>query len=102
MSFAPDCQQRQRRSRISTETPLWPLISRALAWSRRLLARAREFNAKQAELHERMRLLDQPWQEDLLHWSHDGHDWQLHGHLLPPANGRRRSVTRDGWCPRRG
>jgi hypothetical protein len=67
---------------------------------RRVLARLREFNATQIELQERLLLLHQPWQEDLLHWSYDGHQWQLHGHQLPPADGRRRSVTRDGWCPR--
>lgn len=56
----------------------------------------RAFFAEQARLHERRQLLDRPWEEDLLHWARDG---TLHGHLTPPADGRRRSVTSDGWCP---
>ena len=37
--------------------------------------------------------------EQFLHWAFDGQEWQLHGRLAPPADGRRRSVTRNGWCP---
>lgn len=66
---------------------------------RRLLARLCAFDATQVELHERLLLLNQPWKEELLHWSDNGHQRQLHGHLAPPADGRRRSVTRGGWCP---
>jgi hypothetical protein len=67
--------------------------------ARSVLASLREFNAVQVEMHERMALLEQPWREELLHWSHDGREWRLHGHRLPPARGRPRSVTRGGWCP---
>ncbi|GAB3786655.1 hypothetical protein [Nocardioides ungokensis] len=66
-------------------------------WSR-LLARVREAHATQVELHERVLLRNSPWLEDLLHWSWDGEDWQLHGRLLPPA-GTSPSITRSGWCP---
>jgi hypothetical protein len=64
----------------------------------RLLARLRHFNATQIELHERLLLLNRPWEEHFLHWSWNGYDWQLHGHL-PPPSGRRRSTTSTGWCP---
>ena len=47
-------------------------------------------------IHEQQQLLNRPWEEDFLHFACDG---QLHGHLLPPRDGRRRSVTSDGWCP---
>jgi hypothetical protein len=67
--------------------------------ARALLERVREFNATQIELHERMALLEQPWREEQLHWTHDGREWRLHGHRLPPAHGRLRSVTPGGWCP---
>lgn len=66
--------------------------------ARRLLLQLREAQAAQLELHERVLLRHQPWLEELMHWSYDGEDWQLHGTRLPP-DGRRRSVTRDGWCP---
>lgn len=59
------------------------------------MTRFREFLATQAELAQRQELLNRPWEEELLHWSRTG---ELHGHLVPPR-GRRRSVTRDGWCP---
>jgi hypothetical protein len=65
----------------------------------RMLTRLRRAQAAQVELHERILLLDRPWLEDLLHWSYDGEQWRLHGTALPPADGRRRSVTREGWCP---
>lgn len=58
-----------------------------------------ERTAAHRELLERHQLLDRPWEEDLLHWSHDGQHWRLHGHVLPPPNRRRRSTTRTGWCP---
>jgi len=71
---------------------------------RRLGSSLREFDADVTELHERRRLCDRPWEEEFLHWAYDGREWQLHGHLAPPDDGRRRSVTRNGWCPavRRG
>ncbi len=65
---------------------------------RRLLARVREFNATQVEMQERLLLLNRPEEEKYTHWAYDGHTWQLHGHLPPPDDGRRRSVTPDGWC----
>ena len=64
-----------------------------------LLGRLREASAAQSELHERAMLRREPWLEELLHWSHDGGEWRLHGTRIPP-DGRRRSVTRSGWCPR--
>ncbi|TNC24828.1 hypothetical protein [Amycolatopsis alkalitolerans] len=62
------------------------------------LTRFREFLATQAELAQRQELLNRPWEEELLHWSYDGRGWRLHGHRVPPR-GRRRSTTRQGWCP---
>jgi hypothetical protein len=47
-------------------------------------------------MRERRSLQDRPWEENLLHWAKDG---TLHGTLSPPSDGRRRSTTRDGWCP---
>jgi hypothetical protein len=47
-------------------------------------------------LRERRALQDRPWEENLLHWAKDG---TLHGTMSPPSDGRRRSVTSDGWCP---
>jgi hypothetical protein len=64
------------------------------AWARSRRA-VREFLAVQAELHERAALLARPWEEELLHWSGEG----LHGVHPPRPDGRRRSVTRGGWCP---
>lgn len=72
-----------------------PELARA---ARRGVGRLRRFHADQIELHERLMLLDRPWEQDLLHWCHDGHEARLHGHVAPPR-GRRRSVTRRGWCP---
>jgi hypothetical protein len=66
---------------------------------RRLVACLQELVADYERLHERQQLLDRPWEEDFVHWSWDGQEWQLHGHLTPPPDGRRRSTTRDGWCP---
>jgi hypothetical protein len=62
------------------------------AWSK-----LREFLAVQVELHERMALLDRPWEEEFLHWC----GGELHGWRLPPP-GRRIGTTRDGWCTGRG
>jgi hypothetical protein len=58
----------------------------------------REFHAAQQELLERRLLINRPWEEKYLHWSYDGTEWQLHGHLPPPTK-RRCSTTRGGWCP---
>jgi hypothetical protein len=65
----------------------------------RALLRLRAFHREQIELQERRMLRDRPWEEALLHWSFDGKQWNLHGHTPPPADGRRRSTTRTGWCP---
>jgi hypothetical protein len=62
------------------------------------VSRLRSCWETQMWLTERRQLAMRPWEEDLLHWSLDGGDWVLHGHLTPPP-GRRRSVTSDGWCP---
>jgi len=84
-----------------------PLVGRAasldhgrMSWFLDVLDRLREANAAQVRLHERMALRRQPWLEEFLHWSFDGQEWQLHGHLLPPGDGHLLSVTSDGWCPR--
>jgi hypothetical protein len=66
---------------------------------RQLLRRLREAQAAQTELYERVMLRQEPWREELLHWSYDGAEWRLHGSLLPASGGSRRSVTRSGWCP---
>ena len=66
---------------------------------RRIGAFLREFDAEVTELHERQHLLNRPWEEQFLHWAYDGETWHLHGHLTPPDDGRRRSITRSGWCP---
>jgi hypothetical protein len=55
----------------------------------------REVWAGQVELQERLLLLNRPWEEQFLHWA----DGELHGTVAPPADGRRRSVTGQGWCP---
>lgn len=72
-----------------------------MTWLRRALATLRDFYVEQAELHERMALLNRPWEEEYLHWVREEDGWRLHGHALPPPDGRRRSVTRQGWCPAR-
>ncbi len=61
-------------------------------WLRRVSGEVRE-------LEERRALLDRPWEEEFLHWAHDGRAWHLHGHLTPPPRRRTRSVTSRGWCP---
>lgn len=66
---------------------------------RRWLTQLREFNAGLDELYERQALLNRPWEEEFVHWAYDGGEWRLHGHLPAPNDGRRRSVTRNGWCP---
>lgn len=63
---------------------------------KRMLQALREFYAAYARIHERQSLLNRPWEEDFLHFARDG---SVHGHLLSPSDGRRRSVTSDGWCP---
>lgn len=65
----------------------------------RFLTRVREFLATQAELSQRQSLLNRPWEEEMLHWSWDGREWRLHGHLTPPPGRRRHSTTDSGWCP---
>ena len=47
-------------------------------------------------MRERRSLTGRPWEEELLHWAKDG---TLHGTVSPPSDGKRRSVTADGWCP---
>ncbi|MTD58806.1 hypothetical protein [Amycolatopsis pithecellobii] len=64
----------------------------------RFFARLRGFLATQAELAQRQDLLNRPWEEDWLHWSHDGGEWCLHGHVTPPPGRHRHSTTREGWC----
>ncbi len=86
-----------RRCLIAVDTPHG---STAHSRLRRLWSVLREFNATQIELVERQALLDRPWEEDFMHWAHDGQSWQLHGHLVP-SGGRRRSTTGEGWCPAR-
>ncbi len=68
-------------------------MTRASDFGRRL----RTFWDTQVWLRERQQLRMRPWEQDLLHWSLSSEGWVLHGHLPPPP-GRRRSVTRDGWC----
>lgn len=60
-------------------------------WRDRRLARS-----LRRAMRERRGLQDRPWEEDLLHWAKDN---TLHGRFTPPADGRRRSITKDGWCP---
>lgn len=78
-----------------TTGPRFLLVSRIA----RLLARLREFHATQVELQQRLWLLNQPWEEEFLHWASDAGHWKLHGHVLPPPDGKRHSVTSRGWCP---
>jgi hypothetical protein len=66
-------------------------------WAR-LLASLRDAAARQTELHERMWLLNNPWEEDYLHWVGEGDERRLHGRLPPPDDGRVHSTTRGGWC----
>jgi hypothetical protein len=55
----------------------------------------RAFYTGYKKIHERQQLCNRPWEEDLLHFAADG---QLHGRIPPPDDGRRHSVTSDGWC----
>lgn len=65
---------------------------------RRLWLNLREFYVTQVEMYERLDLMNRPWEEEFLHWV-DGPDGpELHGHVVPPSDGRRHSVTRQGWC----
>ena len=64
-------------------------------------AAVRRFWAEQAEIHERIVLLNRPWEEEYLHWSGAGEQACLHGQLLPP-DGRCHGATRGGWCARSG
>ncbi len=57
----------------------------------------RDAAADHAEAHERLALFNRPWEEDYLHWVGEGAERHLHG-SVPPPDGRRRSVTRGGWC----
>lgn len=61
-----------------------------------LLQSWREFFADYQRLYERRELVNRPWEEEFLHFALDG---SLHGRITPPSDGRRRSVTSDGWCP---
>lgn len=65
---------------------------------RRLLVDLREFYATQVEMYERLDLMNRPWEEEFLHWVDTPRGPELHGHIAPPADGRRHSVTRQGWC----
>ncbi len=62
-----------------------------LWWSARRLPRA-----MRRAMRERRSLQERPWKEELLHWAKDD---TLHGTVVPPPDGRRRSTTVDGWCP---
>jgi hypothetical protein len=61
-----------------------------------LLQSWKAFFADYERVYERRQLLDRPWEEDFLHFALDG---TVHGFVAPPEDGRRRSVTADGWCP---
>lgn len=55
----------------------------------------RSVHAETVEASERLWLLQNPWEEDQLHW---GADNRLHGtHVPSPC--RRASTTSSGWCP---
>jgi hypothetical protein len=64
----------------------------------RLPSRLRQFHTTTTELNERLWLLNRPWEENFLHWAGTGQNSRLHGTVLPPADGRRHSVTKHGWC----
>jgi hypothetical protein len=66
---------------------------------RRLLAAVHEHVAVLLELSERQDLLNRPWEREYMHWSNRDGCWRLHGHRAVPDDGRRRGVTRGGWCP---
>ncbi len=61
-----------------------------------VLQSLREFFSDYERVYERRQLLNRPWEEEFLHFALDG---TLHGEIPPPADGRRHSVTADGWCP---
>lgn len=65
-----------------------------------LWRKLRQFWTEQNEIQERLLLTNRPWEEEFTHWAHDGQHWHLHGHLAPPDDGRRHSVTSTRWCPR--
>lgn len=65
---------------------------------KRLWRAARRVAAECNETGERMWLLNHPWEEEFLHWVGQGEHRRLHGHVAPPSDGRRYSVTRGGWC----
>lgn len=71
----------------------WVLVRERLRAALRAL---RGFWSEQRRLHERQQLRLRPWEEEFLHFALDG---RLHGHLPPPGDGRRYSVTAEGWCP---
>jgi hypothetical protein len=66
---------------------------------RKLIERIARESAEIRELVERRDLLNRPWEEEFLHWARDERGERLHGHLIPPAQRRARSVTSTGWCP---
>jgi hypothetical protein len=84
-----------RRSDAPSSAPL--VDSRARVG--RVVAALRKFLTEQAELHERLALMNRPWEERFVHWAGDPEHPHLHGQIPPPQDGRRRSVTRGGWCP---
>jgi len=92
MRFVPDSQP----GGIANGSSHSSGAARLAGWWRWCWAQLREFHATQVEMHERLWLLNQPWQEEYLHWAQDG---RLHGSRVPPRGSRRPSVTRTGWCP---
>lgn len=81
-----------------TKLETTPSLTFARVLWQRIWRAVRKFNAEQIELHERLLLINRPWEEEYLHWAYDGRQWQLHGYRVPP-DGRPRSVTSTGWCP---
>lgn len=70
------------------------LLDRAGRRCFRLWTHLRRFHDEQVEMNQRLWLLNNPWEEDFLHWGADG---TLHG-TRAPMPGRRRGVTKSGWC----
>jgi hypothetical protein len=70
-------------------------VMRAGGVARSVWARLRAVHAESLEASERLWLLQNPWQEELLHWGADG---RLHGHRIPGST-RTHSTTSSGWCP---
>lgn len=87
----------QRPGKNPVEAFPRPIFARAKEAVRRLLVRLAEVHAGQAELCERQRLVDRPWEGEFLHWAQNGATWELHGQRIPPA-GRRLGATKGGWC----